>query len=657
MKTRASLALCLLWFAVALPSAPTRAYTPAGVDPVVIAVQPFNIATPGAMRFVFTVDADVAPDDSSIVEVQVHRRVGNREAFRSIASGAAEVRVLDTFTTTIGALTRDDQGRFVLSTAALFTGQSTNTLTFGLDGVYPITVRVRDPGSGGVTASVMTFVHKHSEQVVDPVPVSTLVRLSPPPSITVDGSIVITEDTRQKVRDFTAFLATYAAPLTIGVQPEIIASLAASAEPGDAQLLANLREQLRRFSIATSTFVAADASMFAAGALDDEFLEQLRLGEATLSRHLPEVSVQRDTWIADAPVTPAAVALLRKAGVTSVILTPNAQADTTTAQPRAVVHRVEGRPADYVALSHVDAGVSDVLARTGQFGGPTLAGHRAAAEAIMAATDLKAAGRPNDSVRIIVSSPNGEITPGGALSTTARGLIGGGIVTATDMSKPATVTSSTPVLSLRAEAPLDAADRARGIAAMRLVMDATASMTAETDVRRDTWAHLLAVAESTVVAEPQVYLDALTAVLKSTRDAVTINTPGTITLSGRNSNIRLQIRNNSTSPLTVQVRLSSPKLSLDEPDRTVSLSPESTTELEVPAEALSNGRFPIDVTVTTPTGGLDVVPRTTITARVNALAGYGQLVSISLLLVLAAWWWSHWRKGKLEAAQATTVSA
>ena len=117
------------------------------------------------------------------------------------------------------------------------------------------------------------------------------------------------------------------------------------------------------------------------------------------------------------------------------------------------------------------------------------------------------------------------------------------------------------------------------------------------------------------------------------------------------------MRNNSATELIIRLQLASGKLELDTPDRLVTLNPESTTEIEVPAEALSNGRFPISMTVTTPSGNVDVVPRTTITARVNALAGYGQLVSISLLLVLAAWWWSHWRKGKLAAARATTVSS
>jgi hypothetical protein len=182
-------------------------------------------------------------------------------------------------------------------------------------------------------------------------------------------------------------------------------------------------------------------------------------------------------------------------------------------------------------------------------------------------------------------------------------------------------------------------------------------MISQTDARRDLWAHLLALGESSRTSSAQRYLDGLAAILLSTRQAITINTPETITLSGRDSIIRLQIRNNSSASLTIRLQLTSSKLNLDTPDRLVELNPESTTDIEVPAQALSNGRFPISMTVTTPSGNVDVVPRTTITARVNALAGYGQLVSISLLLVLGAWWWSHWRKGKLAAARATTVSS
>ena len=397
--------------------------------------------------------------------------------------------------------------------------------------------------------------------------------------------------------------------------------------------------------------------MFAAAKLDDEFIEQLRLGESTLNRYLPDVTIQLSTWIADTPITTAGTQLLRKAGIASLLLMPNAQRNTSSAGSRSLMTRPEGRPADYMSILKVEPDIALILSGTTAQNSAALAAYRAAAEAAMLADDLRASGQSSDALRIVVSSQTGAIATNNALALASRALVGANGLSVTDMSTPYLVTFPTPVTSFAATAPLNAQDRAEQILRVRRDLDATASMIAEADVRRDLWAHLLSIGESSRVGPAQQYLTGLSNLLATTREAVTINTPETITLSGRNSIIRLQVRNNSTTALTIRLRLASAKLDLQTPDRLVSLNPESTTEIEVPAEALSNGRFPITMTVTTPEGNLDVVPRTTITARVNALAGYGQLVSISLLLVLAAWWWSHWRKGRFAAARATTVSS
>jgi hypothetical protein len=310
-----------------------------------------------------------------------------------------------------------------------------------------------------------------------------------------------------------------------------------------------------------------------------------------------------------------------------------------------------------MSILKVEPDIALILSGTTAQNSAALAAYRGAAEAAILADDLRASGQSSDELRIVVSSQTGAIATNNALALSSRALVGANGLSVTDMSSPYLVTSQTPVTSFSSTAPLNAQNRAEQIRRVRRDLDATASMIAEADVRRDLWAHLLSIGESSRVGPAEQYLTGLSNLLATTRQAVTINTPETITLSGRNSIIRLQIRNNSATALTIRLRLASAKLDLQTPDRLVSLNPESTTEIEVPAKALSNGRFPITMTVITPEGNLDVVPRTTITARVNALAGYGQLVSISLLLMLAAWWWSHWRKGKFTAARATTVSS
>lgn len=639
------------------PHTVVRAYTPVGVLPLTVISQPFNITGASVVRFVFTAPNEALLDNRNIVDVQLHRRVATRDSLQSIATGEATVRVVDTVSTSLRNVSRDADGHLVLNTTVSMQSQAASSLTFSFDGVYPITLRIRSAQTDEVISSVLTFVNKRQDIVSSPVPITTLIRLSATPSLSPEGTVTVSDDTRQKVRDFVAFLTTYSAPLTIGIEPEILSALALSDQTQDAQLLTNLREQLRRFSVVTSTFATTDVSMFAAARLDDEFIEQLRLGESTLNRYLPDVVIQRSSWIADAPVTAAGTQLLRKAGIVSLLMMPNAQRNTSAAGSPAVMTRPEGRPSDYMSIVKVDSDIATALSSSSAKTSPILSAYRGAAEAALIADDLRASGQSSDGLRIVVSSQTGELVANNALSLTARAIVGANGLSVVDMAAPYVVTAQTPITTFSSTAPTNSQDRAQQISAARRDLDATASMIGDADVRRDLWAHLLSMGESSRAGSAQRYLDGLSALLLATRQAVTINTPGTITLSGRDSIIRLQVRNNSATSLTIRLQLTSAKLELDTPDRLVELNPESTTEIEVPAQALSNGRFPISMTVTTPSGNVDVVARTTITARVNALAGYGQLVSISLLLVLGAWWWSHWRRGKIEAARATTVSS
>jgi hypothetical protein len=640
----------------AWPFSVARAFTPTGVLPLIVVSQPFYITGPTVVRFVVTAPPEALTDPSNIVDVQLHRRVATRDSFRSIATGGARARVIDTVSTTLSNVARDSDGRLVLSTTVNTQTQSASSLTFGFDGVYPVTLRIRNSQTNEVISSVLTFVNKRQDAVNTPVPITTLIRLGASPSLTPEGLVVISDDTRQKVRDFVAFISTYSAPLTIGIEPEILSALATSDQQEDAQLLTNMREQLRRFSVVTSTFSASDVSMFASAALDDEFIEQLRLGESTLNRYLPDVVIQRSTWIADTPLTSSGVQLLRKAGIASLLLMPNAQRNISSVVSSSVITRPEGRTADYMSILKVDTNIASVLSGATARTSSALAAYHGAAEAAILADDFRADGQSMDTIRIVVSSQTGEITSNNALNLTARAIVGVNGLSVVDMSVPYLVTAQTPITAFFASGPANAQIRAQQISQVRRELDATASMVDQTDNRRDIWAHLLAVGESSRIASAQRSLQGLSELLEATRQAVTINTPATITLSGRNSVIRLQVRNNSGTSLIIRLQLTSSKLNLDTPQRLMTLNPESTTEIEVPVQALTNGRFPIAMTVTTPAGNVDVVPQTTITAQVNALAGYGQLISISLLLVLGAWWWSHWRRGKLEAARATTVS-
>jgi hypothetical protein len=102
--------------------------------------------------------------------------------------------------------------------------------------------------------------------------------------------------------------------------------------------------------------------------------------------------------------------------------------------------------------------------------------------------------------------------------------------------------------------------------------------------------------------------------------------------------------------------MASAKLRLEDPVRMVKLAAGGTTEVMVEAGTRTNGRFPISIRVTTPEGNLEVVPYIRVTARMNAIAGFGQYLSLFLLVLVLLWWWTHWRRARTQKARGTTVS-
>lgn len=77
------------------------------------------------------------------------------------------------------------------------------------------------------------------------------------------------------------------------------------------------------------------------------------------------------------------------------------------------------------------------------------------------------------------------------------------------------------------------------------------------------------------------------------------------------------------------------------------LQPLSFTEVPIKIEARTNGSFPVTLTVLTPTGD-ELAPPVTLSASVNALSGFGNLVTGVFLLVVLTWWVRHVRREPTE---------
>ena len=380
------------------------------------------------------------------------------------------------------------------------------------------------------------------------------------------------------------------------------------------------------------------------------------MGESTLTKYLPGINIVRNTWVANNVVDVRGLALLHKAGITGLILLKDGQTSAKFEGARAVIARPDGSSQQFMSVICVDADVSTQLAADAI---PTDVIYRTAAELLIERDDLIAAGTPAETVRLVIASDVNSVSSLDALERVAKAVATAPGVKMTDMTIPQTVTEATPAIHFLEMSPNNGAAIRNSLAYSRAQLNAVLSMFAEGDLQSDTLNYLLGIAASTITPQPAAYTRGLDALLAQLRSAVTVTTPREVTLSGRQSTIRLQVRNDSKSNLTVVVRLTSVKLYLEKPLRVITLPAGSTTEVTIPATTRTNGRFPIGIRVSTPAGGVDVVPYQTITAKVNAIAGLGQLISVTLLLVLLAWWWSHSRKSRLgdneDKSAGTTV--
>jgi hypothetical protein len=205
----------------------------------------------------------------------------------------------------------------------------------------------------------------------------------------------------------------------------------------------------------------------------------------------------------------------------------------------------------------------------------------------------------------------------------------------------------------------DLGDRTTRINLTRVSAQSAGSMMVD-DTQLQAWLDELDTLLSTGIsdADADAALARISAESQAVRDQVEAPRPFTFTLTGRESELRLNIRNHADQPLRVIARARSPKLTFPTGDQLVELTPAGVTEVIIPVEARSNGTSSIEVELLTPEIGQDVEGPIVLTAHVNALTGLGQVITGGAVLVLLSWWYGHFRRrrrqrlARLEAASA-----
>ena len=211
---------------------------------------------------------------------------------------------------------------------------------------------------------------------------------------------------------------------------------------------------------------------------------------------------------------------------------------------------------------------------------------------------------------------------------------------------PRPTSASTPV-NMPSSTEVDLASRRSAINELAALISSTSTMLdSPQQNERVWWDDALMLVQSDRLNSDRFtdYTRGLTAQLRSFRAQVSVPESLTFTLGGKTSDLRLQLRNSSSTPLSVLVTLSSAKLSFPEKPQIVRINANSATDLIIPVVARANGTFPLEVVLYTPDGLTQVGKRIRLSARVSALAGLGQLATGVAILLLMTWWVTHWRK-------------
>ncbi len=627
--------------------------------------QQFAVAPDAPLTLTVVLPSDVDPtefDDAWSIVVSAHQplldRTGFREALGGDAGPAADsVRLSLDPTAAEPRISSSTAGTLTVTVPTETTVDTTGALQFSRPGVRALTVDVRD-GSRSV-ASLATFVvatNADAPQPAEVMPVSLVMRQTTAPVVELDGSVSASDDAIAELDALRASLAALdAAELTIPG-----GSVAVMVEPATLRAVFDTRPEPARALLtllADSDLLAAprlplDPSSAAQADRADTYTQLLREGEDLLTELLPSTVIDRTVDLVDSPISAAGALLQRNLGTRLMVMpyrlyeslpgslggftdttqlidvalgdgstVPSAIIDPDIAASLTDTTRPVGTAIDITAELMVIAGQIDrtgaIVARHGMvLGVPDLGVIDAALLEHLAP--------------LLTTTPGLRLTSLGEMSATVDRLLLDG--TPVVVGLPAV---AGPDLTTRFALTDDVADETV----------ATASMLSTDEQRVASWVSTVHALPSTVIddATAQAMAAALREQFQDVRDCVDAPDPYSFTLTGRNSVIPITVTNRCDFAVTVRLQLDSAKIAFPDGEVTVVLAPLDDTTERMRALARSNGKSSVFLRMFTPAaGGGQVVPEVVLTARVNSLAGVGQLLLGAGVLVVLAWWLRHW---------------
>jgi Family of unknown function (DUF6049) len=566
------------------------------------------------------------------IHVEVHSRVPTRSDFKAALAGKG-VRARITAPIVVPAV--PDASGVVVVTVPTHDVQT--------EGVYPVTVDLLSD-KGSALDSLLTFlVRMPVSREFGPLGVAIVLPVGGHPALRTDGTSALDPATAQAVLSESSVLEAHAAlPVTIPAIGETLDAL-------DAATADELRSAAPGRQFTLTPYVNVHPAEWLTAGISSELNQQFDRGVSTITRTVgaPDTT----TYIADDHLTTEAARALRDRGVRSMVVPENGLAPLD----ERLFNRTLTQPFNLTSVDGVQAAVADasLSAHAGETGDPVLdANHLVADLAVLYFDDP-----PDKRAAVVAFSEQQNVDP----------QLLDALLTALDPAtnrilQPvslATMFSTVPRAGSRGETNGRGTPLARALTptvGSNLSEFATDLHSTESDLgsyRQMVTADNPRPAEferrMLVAGSADFSASDRTAALDATRQAIRaevgkVQAPPrqTINFTARDGVVSLTLRNTTTYPVKVTLRLQGDKLEFPGHENgLVDLTlTDETTRVSLNVRTRASGDSPLDVTVTAPDGHL-VVGRTRVTVRSTAFSGVGIILSVGAGTFLAVWWLRH----------------
>ena len=652
--------MCL--FALVLPQSVNASPLPIGQISIGLTQQSFTVLDNATMRFVVAItenEKPLTPQDNIELDVVVSKRIESRKVFRDITDAKAAPEPLDGIRLKTLSIAQNSAGRFIVELPTTTKTSATAGLYMNQSGVYPITFTVYIGNE--IRATATTFVHHFSGSEAaaltpqDRLGVLPVVTVTAPPSMTTTGAIALSTEARTVLQKFADAFSGVGQGSLLMLQPELLNALSQSPATQDSLLLDDIRDVLSIHTLSATTQVPFNPSAIGHVGFQDLFARQLTAGEDTTTA-LMQKTPSRDTAVLADPLTTAGATLLRDLGTRQVVLTPSAQKSFDAPLDSAVPYLAKLPDGGSLSIYGTDPQYARLMENESLT--PLERATRISAELIIQREELSFATSQVVQRQVLLSSSTGEIMNVAVMRQLFRIIGSSPVLAFSDQPVIPSASTSSQLITLRATEDTSLETLKATFDKLLPRIANVSSMLEANDPRIDRWNSLTAysAARTATPTQSDAYIKAISSSLSDVRGAVSLPKSANFTLSGHNSEIRLQVKNASSSALKVTLRYRSAKLTFPQNFQIVELPAKSSTNIAVKVVARSNGRFPVYFQLFTPAGNSPLTEELKVTARVSALAGLGLVVSATAIIVLLTWWAHNWRSRRRRVLAALIAS-